>query len=232
MSARADLVELLSAKTTILLDFDGPVCSIFANHPAPGVAAKLIATLADAGVAIASELEDERDPLEVLKWTATLGRQQLVREVESVLCAEEAEAAQTSAPTPFGREFIAGAHEAGKPLAVVSNNSSDAIRLYLTRHRLSRYGMPVSGRPFARPDLMKPNPEPIVTAAEALGANPADCVLIGDSLTDIDGAHAAGSAVIGYANRPEKVERFAAAGADVVITTMADAALALAEMKL
>lgn len=100
MSARADLVELLSAKTTILLDFDGPVCSIFANHPAPGVAAKLIATLADAGVAIASELEDERDPLEVLKWTATLGRQQLVREVESVLCAEEAEAAQTSARRP------------------------------------------------------------------------------------------------------------------------------------
>ena len=39
MSQRADLVGLLSGKSAILLDFDGPVCSIFSNHPAPGVAA-------------------------------------------------------------------------------------------------------------------------------------------------------------------------------------------------
>ena len=199
MNPSADLTELLTRQSAILLDFDGPVCSIFANHPAPAVAAKLRDTLADAGVAIPAEVEGERDPLEVPKWAATLGQPQLVRKVETVLCAEEAEAARTSAPTPFGREFVVGAYEAGKPLAVVSNN---------------------------------PNPEPILTAAKALSADPADCVLIGDSLTDIDGAHAVGVAVVGYANHPEKVEPFAAAGAEVIITTMADAALALAEMKL
>ena len=232
MSARPDLVGLLSAKTAILLDFDGPVCSIFSNHPAPGVAASLRSTLATAGVVVPTELGAENDPLEVLKWTATLDRPGLVRSVEAALCAEEATAALTSQPTPYGREFIIGAYEAGKPIAVVSNNSAGAIQRYLGRQRLSRYGMPISGRVFARPDLMKPNPEPILIAAKSLGAGPADCVLIGDSLADIDGAHAADVAVIGYANRPEKVDRFAAANADIIITTMADVALALAELKL
>lgn len=231
MSVGTDLAAVLSAKTSILLDFDGPVCSIFANLSAPDVAASLRATLAAGGVAIPPELAEERDPLEVLKWTATLERPNLVREVESRLCSEEAAAARTAKPTPFGREVIIGAYEAGKPIAIVSNNSAPAIQLYLARQRLSRYGMPVSGRVFARPDLMKPNPEPILTAAKAMSASPEDCVLIGDSLADINGAHAAGVAVIGYANRPEKVERFAAAGANIVITTMADAALALAQLK-
>lgn len=231
VSASAELVDLLSAKTSILLDFDGPVCSIFANRPAPGVAGALRATLAEAGMVIPIEVGDERDPLEVLKWTATLGRPDLVREVESRLIAEEAEAARSSEPTPFGRETVIGGFEAGKPIALVSNNSSNSIRVYLARQRLSRYGMPVSGRAFARPDLMKPNPEPILTAAKALSVSPEDCVLIGDSLADINGAHAAGVAVIGYANRPEKAERFAAAGANIVITTMVDAALALAQLK-
>ena len=79
MSARADLVDLLSAKTSILPDFDGPVCSMFANHRAPGVAAKLRDTLADAGVAIPVRVEGERDPLEALKWAATLGQPRPVR---------------------------------------------------------------------------------------------------------------------------------------------------------
>jgi hypothetical protein len=38
--------------------------------------------------------------------------------------------------------------------------------------------------------------------------------------------------VIGFANRPEKVGTFADAGADVVVTTMAEIAIALIELKL
>lgn len=231
MSVRADLVELLSQKSSILLDFDGPVCSIFSNRPAPGVAETLRGVLTGAGVAIPAELAAELDPLEVLKWTAELGRANLLRAVEAKLCAEEAEAAQVAQPTPYGRELIIGGFEAGKALAVVSNNSAGAINRYLNRQRLTRYGMPVSGRVFARPDLMKPNPEPILAAIKTLSASPVDCVLIGDSLADIDGAHAAGVAVVGYANRPEKVDRFANAGADLIVTSMAEAASAAVELR-
>lgn len=232
MSQRADLVELLSGKTLILLDFDGPVCSIFSNHPAPGVAASLRGVIAAAGVPIPVDIESARDPLEVLKWSASLGRPALVRQVEAQLCGEEITAARTAAPTPCGREVIIGAIEAGKSVAIVSNNSAGAIHAYLSRSRLSRYRLPVSGRAYARPDLMKPNPEPILAAAKLANASPTDSVLIGDSMADIDGARAAGVSVIGYANRPEKVNRFADAQADVVITSMGEAANALVELRL
>jgi beta-phosphoglucomutase-like phosphatase (HAD superfamily) len=232
MSQRADLVELLSGKPSILLDFDGPVCSIFSNHLAPGVAASLRGVIAGTGIPIPSDIETERDPLEVLKWSATLGRPALVRQVEAHLCAEEITAARTAAPTPFGREVIIGAFEAGKSIAIVSNNSAGAIHAYLTRQRLMRYKLPVSGRAYARPELMKPNPEPILAAAKLANASPADCILIGDSMTDIDGARGAGVSVVGYANRPEKVDRFADAQADVVITSMLEVANALVELRL
>jgi beta-phosphoglucomutase-like phosphatase (HAD superfamily) len=86
---------------------------------------------------------------------------------------------------------------------------------------------PVVGRAYAEPNRMKPNPEPIWQAVRAIGKPAMRCVLVGDSLSDIDGAHAAGVRVIGYANRHAKVEVFGTAGADVVLTSMADVADAL-----
>jgi HAD superfamily hydrolase (TIGR01509 family) len=232
MSDDAQLAELLAERSRILLDFDGPVCSIFANHPAPAVADVLRETIRDAGVQVSAEAAVQRDPLEVLRWTATLGAPKVVELVDTRLCAEELDAAQTAAPTQFGREAIIAAREAGKALAIVSNNSAGAVAAYLARYRLGIYGLPVVGRTFARPDLMKPNPEPILRAAKSVGAAPADCVLIGDSLADIVGAQAAGMPVIAYANRPEKVAQFTDAQADTVVTTMADIARVLIDLKL
>jgi HAD superfamily hydrolase (TIGR01549 family) len=232
MTQSAGLSELLNRQSAILLDFDGPVCNIFANHPAPAVADSLRAVLRTSGVDIAAEVLDERDPLEVLKWSATLGRPDVLKAVETKLRQEEFTAAQSSAPTPYGREVVIGAFEAGKSIAIVSNNSAEAITSYLHRHRLSCFGMPVVGRAFAQPDLMKPNPQPLADAAKSIKADPAQCVLIGDSLTDIVGAQAAGMPVIGYANRPEKVAPFTAAGADLVVTTMAEIAIALIDLSL
>ena len=232
MSQLADLNRLLAERSSILLDFDGPVCSIFANRPAPGVAESLRDVVRGEGIELTESLHDERDPLEVLRWTATLGRPGVVRRVETKLCAEELAASVTAAPTPCGREVIVGAFEAGKPTAIVSNNSAGAISSYMSRQRLGKYAMPIAGRTFGQPDLMKPNPEPILRAVKSLNASSNDCVLIGDSLADIHGAQAAGLPVIGYANRPEKVSLFAEAGADVVVTKMSEIACVLIEMKL
>lgn len=232
MNKRADLVELLSGKTSILLDFDGPICSIFSSYPAPDVAASLRGVVTAASVPIPPDIATAQDPLEVLKWSATLGRPALVRQVEAQLCADEITAARSAAPTPFGREAVIGAFEAGKSVTVVSNNSAGAISAYLARQRLVRYKLPVSGRVYARPDLMKPNPEPILAAVKLAGAGVAECVLIGDSMADIDGAHAAEVSVIGYANRPEKVDQFTNAEASVVVTSMAEVAAALVELRL
>lgn len=73
---------------------------------------------------------------------------------------------------------------------------------------------------------MKPDPFPVREAVRELGAEPAECVLIGDSETDIEAAHAAGVTAIGYANKPGKRERFAAA--DALIDSMAELVSAFA----
>ncbi|MFB6633931.1 HAD family hydrolase [Streptomyces sp. NPDC056362] len=67
---------------------------------------------------------------------------------------------------------------------------------------------------------MKPNPFPLITAAEQMHIDVTSCTLIGDSLTDIQAAHAAGVTVIGYANKPHKADQFTDAQADVITEDM------------
>lgn len=225
----ADLRRLLGEVGAVLLDFDGPVCSIFAGYPAPQVAAELVDVLRRQDVDVPPDLTSEPDPLEVLRRTGATGEQGHTRTVEDALCEAERRAAKTAEPTPYGREVIVAARQAGLPVAVVSNNSAGAVTAYLTAHRLAGYVSPVVGRAYADPTRMKPNPEPIMQAVRALGEPPDRCVLVGDSLSDIEGARAAGVRVIGYANRAPKVEAFRSAGADVVITSMGSIAGVLIE---
>jgi beta-phosphoglucomutase-like phosphatase (HAD superfamily) len=227
VSATRSLSQLLEGRGPLLLDFDGPVCAIFAGYPAASVADELRSTLRNLGVNIPDLLLRTPDPLEVLRWTGSLREPDVTRAVEDDLCAAELHAVRSSAPTLFAREVIVAARKAGKPVAVVSNNSAGAVMEYLTAKRLSQYITSVIGRAYADPARMKPNPEPILHAVFDLGAEPSDCVLIGDSLGDIAGARAAGVPVIGYANREEKVQPFKDAKADVVVTSMGDIAVAL-----
>ena len=223
----ADLTRLLAEVDAILLDFDGPVCSIFAGYPAPKVAAELVDMLQRHGVAVPPGLATEPDPLEVLHWAGTGGDPAVTRMVEDVLCAAELRAGESAAPTAYGREMIVAAGQAGLPVVVVSNNSAGAVTAYLSAHRLASYVSAVVGRAYAEPGRIKPNPEPILQAVHALGLSPDRTVLVGDSLSDIEGSRAAGVRTIGYANRPAKAEVFRQARADVVIDSMGAIARAL-----
>lgn len=210
----------------ILLDFDGPVCSIFARCSAPNIAVKLCLALVSGGVSLPEDVAVEPDPLEVLRWT---GRHQsdLTETVEAVLCKAELQAADTAEPTTGAMETVVAAWHTGRPIVIVSNNSAPAIRSYLLRQRLDSKIAAVVGRPYAQPHLMKPNPAPIIAALNLIGAESKTGVLIGDSVTDIEGAKAAGVAAIGYANKPSKEALFRWAAADAVITNMADIAHAI-----
>ncbi|WP_308201164.1 HAD family hydrolase [Paractinoplanes maris] len=72
---------------------------------------------------------------------------------------------------------------------------------------------------------MKPNPAPVLKAVHALGAEAAACVLVGNSLSDIEAVRAAGTAAIGYANKRWEVNAFDSA--DIVVTSMGEIAEAL-----
>jgi len=61
------------------------------------------------------------------------------------------------------------------------------------------------------------------------GQQPPDCVLIGDSVTDIEVSRRAGVRSIGYAKTPERGIELAAAGADAIVSEMAALAFGLAD---
>ena len=222
-----DLAPLFADVNAVLLDFDGPVCSIFGGYPARDVAAELVELLYRHGVDLPSGLTGETDPLEVLRWAGSGGDHRTTCKVEDALVTAERRAVETAIPTPYGREVIVAARQAGLPVAIVSNNSAGAVNAYLAKHRLASYVAPVVGRAYADPARMKPNPEPILRAVQELRVAAGRSVLIGDSLSDIEGGRAAGVLVIAYANRPSKVDDFRNAGADVVTTSMGPIAEAL-----
>jgi HAD superfamily hydrolase (TIGR01509 family) len=229
MSGSDHLARLIVGGGPLLLDFDGPICSIFAGYPAPQVASGLIALLRQKGLDLPDRIDGATDPLEVLRWVGTVDIPQLTAATEDALCAAELQAVATAQPTPYAREVIVAAHQTGLPVAIVSNNSADAVATYLSIHRLDRYVYPIIGRAYANPAQMKPNPKPILSAAHALSADPSSCVLVGDSLSDIEGAKAAGVHVIGYANKSAKLDEFRSSEADEVITSMAEIARILAD---
>jgi phosphoglycolate phosphatase len=214
-----DALRLVLATTDVLLlDFDGPVCSIFAAIPAYYVASQLRDVLHDNGHSkLSSEVYDTDDPFDVLNYAAMLGDRECLR-VETALTEYEVEAARKTQPNHGALELIETWHATGRDLAIVSNNSRAAIEIFLRRHDLVPTIRAISARTRPDPQLLKPNPFLIEQAVDTLEVAPNACTMIGDSLSDAHAANAAGTAVIGYANKQHKIEMFTNANVDCVIT--------------
>ncbi|WP_131787142.1 HAD family hydrolase [Protofrankia symbiont of Coriaria ruscifolia] len=75
----------------------------------------------------------------------------------------------------------------------------------------------------------KPAPDVFLLAAEGIGVDPADCVLIEDSPYGVQGGKAAGMTVIGYATLAAP-STLRAAGADHIVTSMAEVSTLLETM--
>jgi beta-phosphoglucomutase len=80
----------------------------------------------------------------------------------------------------------------------------------------------VSGRDFARG---KPHPEMFLTAAQELGVAPEQSFVIEDAATGLQAAKAGHMAALGL-SRADDAEMLAAAGADLVVTSLDDVDLA------
>ncbi|MGW3386111.1 HAD family hydrolase [Streptomyces cinereoruber] len=221
------LIETLANARVVLFDFDGPVCDVFAGLPAPEVAGELTALLSAQDEAAGAKAAQTNDPIEVLR-IAHEADTELGQRIEQALTAAEVRAvAVAGQPTPGAAEALQAARAAGRGVAVVSNNSAECVQVFLELHDLQQYVTEIVGRPSQQPHLMKPNPFPLITAAERMHIDVTSCTLIGDSLTDIQAAHAAGATIIGYANKPHKADLFNEAQADVVTERMQDIAEAL-----
>jgi phosphoglycolate phosphatase len=218
--------DLLRGAAAVLLDFDGPVCSIFAGFPAPMVAAQLRELMASRGVNLPDHLYNENDPLNIFRFAATLGSD-MRKKVEEVLTESEVHASRSASPTPGTDAFMRAWWHTGRLPAVVSNNSQAAVEAYLTAHGLEPYVDVVAARTEPEPTLMKPNPHLVLKALRMLDLSQGSVVMIGNSESDIHGARAAGVPGIGYANKPGKTERLTGAGARAIVKSMGDLAAAL-----
>jgi len=74
---------------------------------------------------------------------------------------------------------------------------------------------------------MKPDPYRVRQAVGILGAENAECTLVGDTLADVMAGHLAGVNVIGYADKPGKAEALAEAQAAAVTNDLAEISTAL-----
>lgn len=221
------LAEVLGATRAALFDFDGPICDVFAGSPASEVASHLAEVLGAYDGALGSKARGTDDPMEILRL-APQGGERALPAIEDELTKAEVSAVRLAGPPVEGAvAALEAAHASGRKVAIVSNNSTACLRAFLMLHELRHLVDAVVGRATYRPDLMKPDPHSLLLASSELETPPRFCTLIGDSVTDIQAAKAAGERSIGFANKPGKQRALAEAGADAVVTAMVTVAEAL-----
>jgi HAD superfamily hydrolase (TIGR01549 family) len=212
------LGAILANTDALLLDFDGPICNVFAGYPATAVADQLRNILTDSGYQLPDHLRHTEDPFDLLRHATTLG-ETAARYVEAAFTAHEVDAIHTATPTPGAHDLITTWADTGRPLAIVSNNSHTAITTYLHLYNLHPHIHHIAARTNHRTPL-KPNPHLLHQAAHALHTPPTHCTLIGDTTTDIHAAHTAGIPTIAYANKPHKTATLATTHPAAITTTI------------
>ncbi len=227
------VLEIIKRTRALLLDFDGPICNIFSSIKNYTAAQQMRTAVTEIGLPSLTIVADSKDPLHVMREAAKVSSPEQIQKLDQALTQIECNAAASAKPTPFAAEAMESATAAGIPIAIVSNNSHAAIAEYIAQHGLSHMISAIVGRPFARPDLMKPHPYGLLSAAEMLNVKASQAVLVGDSTTDIEAANHAGMLSIGFANKPHKQGTLSSAGATSVIegnAGMAELAKAYASM--
>jgi HAD superfamily hydrolase (TIGR01509 family) len=94
---------------------------------------------------------------------------------------------------PGARELLTAVRAAGVPTALVTATRRNLVEVALETIGAHNFDVVVCGDEVGHP---KPHPEPYLTAAAKLGADPRRCVAIEDSPTGVASAQAAGCLVV------------------------------------
>jgi len=214
------LANLMSRAEVLLLDFDGPICSLFAGYPASVIADELRAIAASRGFTVTAD-----GPLSLFREVELLGDVQLSSQIADALRHAEMKAVTGATPTPGADAVLLAARESRRRVAIVSNNSRHAVDAYLAEHRLNEHVDLVVGRRDQMPaQLLKPNPHLVKIALTRAHVKADAAVFVGDSVTDVEAGKAVSVATVGYANKPGKRARLTSAGAHAIIDTMIELA--------
>lgn len=111
------------------------------------------------------------------------------------------------------------------PLAVISVRGTVGTRHFLEHTELAPYFAHVaSGQTTQR---SKPMPNQVYWLAEKLGIKPSECLIVGDTTIDIRAGKAAGAQTVGVLSGFGKEDELLAAGANLVLPSLADLPAAL-----
>jgi HAD superfamily hydrolase (TIGR01509 family) len=94
---------------------------------------------------------------------------------------------------PGAKELLAEVHAAGVPAALVSSSHRALLEPALDAMGRELFALSVAGDEVSR---TKPDPEPYLTAAARLGADPGRCVALEDSPNGVAAAEAAGCVTV------------------------------------
>ena len=212
---------VIASAPNLLVDFDGPICSIFGTMTDRSVSEHLVRSLVDRGVQVSTDVAQACDPFVVLRYSANAPDDHLPA-IESELRRLEIQAVQTAPPTAGAIETLRTLVERGHSVTIVSNNSDDAVNAYIDLHGLRGIGLAVSSRTAEIVKHLKPHPYLLEQAIKALSADPADCTMIGDSPSDIEAARRAGTAAVALVNKPGKQAGLAEMKPDALIFGMSE----------
>jgi phosphoglycolate phosphatase-like HAD superfamily hydrolase len=221
------LDAVLAETGPVLLDFDGPVCDMYPGDLNSRACDALRQQLRDSGVEVSPQLAEVRDPLAILRHAGAVGQPDLATALDKTLTAIEVEAAHSAPATNGAVDFMQACGQAERPIVIVSNNAVEAIKTYLDLHSGGHLVHAVVGRAHARPELMKPHPRAVTEALQILGRPASECLMVGDSVTDIEVSHAIGLRSVAYVKAPDRWDRLAAAESDAYVDSMTDLAEAV-----
>jgi len=130
--------------------------------------------------------------------------------------------ADLSRPYPGVVDGLAALERAGIAMGCVTNKAGRFTEPLLVATGLRRFfGVVVSGDTVER---KKPHPDPMLFAAGKLGVTPAETLVVGDSLNDVQSARAAGCPVVVVPYGYREGLALEDLGADAVVASVEEAA--------
>lgn len=122
--------------------------------------------------------------------TGSHGADEIDRQYPILLAAYDKDIDVHTTLYPRAMESVAALKTAGYAVGICTNKPEGLARTLLTRLGILDQFASLIGADTL--PVRKPDPEPLFEAARRAGGNPAQCCLIGDTITDRDTARAAG----------------------------------------
>ncbi|MFF4363658.1 HAD family hydrolase [Streptomyces sp. NPDC001604] len=225
------LLPLLARTSAVLFDFDGPVCRLFSESTA-GIARSIKRTAEEVWGPLDPDVRDCDDSHHVLRPLRHMyerlyeeqapkrrpSRRPLEFAEKTVAEAEISAAADATRAEHIG-ELVLRLRKLGMRLVIVSNNAEGAILRALEGMRLTPQFEAVFGRDPQDARLMKPNPHCVRRALAHLGIPARACLLVGDQITDLTAARAAGTRFLGWTQDEIQAKEMERDGSDAVVSS-------------